>query len=31
MIIISYMATAVMLCAILLVISKLLRQEVRDA
>ena len=31
MIIIRYMATAVMLCAILLVISKLLRQEVRDA
>ncbi len=31
MIIISYMATAVMLCAILLVISKILRQEVRDA
>ncbi|MCD7837233.1 MAG: accessory gene regulator B family protein [Lachnospiraceae bacterium] len=30
MIIISYMATAVMLCAVLLIISKILRQEVRD-
>lgn len=31
MVIISYMATAVMLCAVLLVFSKILRQEVRDA
>lgn len=30
MIIISYMASAVILCAVLLIISKLLRQEVRE-